>query len=116
MTALLQLGFALLLSSIMFFSPIGCAQSMPAAKAPAHPCCPSTPSPVPPDCGRPGCAYIEAKPIIIEAPLIVHYELDAVTETPDALERTRGAQPSNTLERTSLTRDRCYLTFHQLLL
>jgi hypothetical protein len=52
--------FAVVLAVMLFCTPIGaCTSSMNMAGAPAHPCCPAKPAPLPDDCARPGCIYMD---------------------------------------------------------
>jgi hypothetical protein len=56
----IKFRLVLMVVGFLLFTPIGrCAPP----NAPSHPCCPKGPSPVPQDCGRPGCVYVEAAQI-----------------------------------------------------
>lgn len=115
MSAALKVWIALVLSGFMFFRPIGCAESMQAATKPAHPCCPK-PAQIPIDCARPGCLYVEAKPMVVEAPASIDNELVAVPEPTNFIEQPHALRCGAAVDLPSLAQDHRYLTFHQLLL
>ena len=114
MTTTLKFGIALLMSGFMFFSPIGCAESMQAATTPAHPCCPKPPARVPADCARPGCVYLDAKPIVVEAPAHIDREMVATPETATVIEMPHTRPWAGAAELASPAQDRRYLSLHQL--
>lgn len=113
MTATLKLGIALLISGFMFFSPIGCADSMKAATKPAHPCCPK-PAQIPIDCARPGCVYVEAKPMVVEAPASIDHDLVATPEPADFIEQPHALPWRGTADLRSPAQENRYLSLHQL--
>lgn len=115
MTATLKFGIALLLSGFMFFSPLGCAESTKAATKPAHPCCPK-PAQIPIDCARPGCVYVEAKPMVVEVPASIDHELIATTEPANFIEQPHALPWGGAADRPLHAQDHRYLTLHQLLL
>src|SRR5262245_19276797 len=112
----LKLGIVLVLSAFIFFTPVGCAENMSVARKPAHPCCPKPPAQIPTDCARPGCVYVDAKPMVVEAPSNIDHEMVAATEIANISERPQAVSWGAVPERTSLARDPRYLTLHQLLL
>jgi hypothetical protein len=60
MKAAAQFGFAIVLALVLFCTPIGaCMSAMPAANGHSHPCCPTEKAPLPDDCARPGCVYMD---------------------------------------------------------
>lgn len=65
-----QFGLSTLVALMLLFTPIGfCADSVNSHSAPAHPCCPAKPAPLPDDCARPGCVYMDTSvaPIAVAA-------------------------------------------------
>ena len=116
MSATLKLGFALVLSGFMLFSPIGCTDNVKAGAKPTHPCCPKPPSQIPSDCARPGCVYMEEKPMVVEAPANVDHELVAAPEIANIVEPPHDLPWGSAAESPSFARDHRYLTLHQLLL
>lgn len=56
MRTAIKIAFATVLAAILLASPIGACAS---TKTPAHPCCPAKPAPLPDDCARPGCIYMD---------------------------------------------------------
>ena len=116
MTATLKLGLALLLSGFLFFSPLGCAESMSADAKPAHPCCPKTPTQVQIDCGRPGCVYLEAKLVVVEAPASIDHEFAVAPEIANLIEQPHYLPWGGAEAEASQPEDPRYLKFHQLLL
>ena len=119
MDATLKLGITLLLSGFMFFSPIGCAESMKAATTPAHPCCPNPAKQIPSDCARPGCVYcvyMEAKPMVVEAPVSIDHEMVAAPETASTVQKPHDLSWDGATDPPSLAQDHRYLTLRQLLL
>lgn len=116
MTATLKLGIALLMSGFMFFGPIGCAESMQAATKPAHPCCPKPPAQIPSDCARPGCVYVDVKPMVVEAPASIDHEVVATPEPANIVEQPRNLFWAGVADLRLPAQDHRYLTIHQLLL
>ena len=104
MKAAAKFVFAAVLAVLLFCTPIGaCMSSIRATDAPSHPCCPSKKAPLPEDCARPGCVYMDthvfsdvAAPAVMDGPLaklpVVAMELQpkavlapVATMTPPAL-------------------------------
>lgn len=60
MRAVVKFVFAAVLAVLLLCAPVGaCADSLQTAGAPSHPCCPKKPAPLPEDCARPGCVYMD---------------------------------------------------------
>ncbi|MBL8240868.1 MAG: hypothetical protein JNM66_25835 [Bryobacterales bacterium] len=70
MLRVVQFGISGLLALMLLLTPIGyCADSSRGSAEPAHPCCPAKPAPLPDDCARPGCIYMDtsASPAAVAA-------------------------------------------------
>lgn len=57
MNRVVQFVFALLVAATLLLTPVGACAAQP--DAPTHPCCPPKPVPLPDDCARPGCIYMD---------------------------------------------------------
>ena len=61
MNAKSKIGLAVMIAGLLLFNPAGqCAKAAPSA-TPSH--CHKTPVPVPEDCGKAGCVYMNALPL-----------------------------------------------------
>lgn len=65
MRTAVKIAFAAVLAVLLFCTPLGaCADSLKTAGEPSHPCCPKKPVPLPEDCARPGCVYMDTHVVV----------------------------------------------------
>ncbi len=59
-----KLVLAALVTAVLFFSPVGaCAETKTVTTKPCHPSSPGKRAPIPSDCARPGCIYLDTRVI-----------------------------------------------------
>lgn len=117
MIAKAKFGVGALIAILLLFSPAWhCADSMGAEQTPAHPCCPAKPAPMPDDCARPGCIYLDTHITPVAAaphdagPVGETDSLPVTIEAPETVATALGKplEPRPPFER--------FVRFHQLLI
>lgn len=61
MKATVKFVFASILIVLLMSAPVGACM---VTSAPSHPCCPPKPAPIPEDCARPGCIYMDTHQVL----------------------------------------------------
>ena len=71
MRTAVKIVFAAVLAVLLFCMPLGaCADSLMTAGEASHPCCPKKSVPLPEDCARPGCVYMDTHVVLdVAAPV-----------------------------------------------
>ena len=118
MNVITKFGFATLVAFVLVATPIGyCAEAAISQGAPAHPCCPATPAPLPDDCARPGCIYMDTS----VAPLAVGATNDGLPDfesEPGAIwkEKLPAVTAGRAVFLSQLPPYQRFVVFHQFLI
>lgn len=118
MDVITKFGFATLVAFVLVATPIGyCAEAAISQGVPAHPCCPAKPAPLPNDCARPGCIYMDTS----VAPLSVGAANDGVLDCelePGAIwkEKLPAVTAGRAVSLSRLPPFQRFVVFHQFLI
>lgn len=118
MNTVAKFGFAVLVAVVLLLTPVGAcmAPGGAATSEASHPCCPPKPAPLPDDCARPGCIYMDTKVVPAAASATDAGPLSASPAPLTRVEPVPVSPLARAAEQAPPARSQRYVVFHQLLI